>query len=299
MILLMGNSSESLVGYVMLQLLDRGSPFLLLDPFEHGRGFDLDWEVDGERLRGQLRYGDRFIPLSDVRSVFAREVYPSTPQPGPVAPDWSLHAFAETAPVLVVNRPSACASNGSKVYQQRLIAAHGFHVPLTLTTTVPEEADAFYERCGRRVIYKSLSGWRSIVHRLADADLGRLDQVRNCPTQFQEWVPGVDVRVHVVGRRLFASEIETDAVDYRYASREKQARTIRGTELPADVARRCLDLAASLDLVMAGIDLRRDLDGRYYCFEANPCPGFTFYEQYTGQRIGEAVADLLVAGTVA
>ena len=121
-----------------------------------------------------------------------------------------------------------------------------------------------------------------------------LIQVRACPTQFQEWVPGPDIRMHVIGRRLFPTEIVTDAVDYRYSGRDGLLRAMCGAELPDEVGRRCVELVASLGMVIAGADLRRDLDGEYYCFEVNPTPGFMFYQQSTGQRIGDALVELLV-----
>ncbi|MER3479214.1 MAG: RimK domain-containing protein ATP-grasp, partial [Meiothermus sp.] len=34
----------------------------------------------------------------------------------------------------------------------------------------------------------------------------------------------------------------------------------------------------------------------WYCFEINPCPGFAYYEQHTGQPISAALAELLEAG---
>jgi D-alanine-D-alanine ligase-like ATP-grasp enzyme len=52
-------------------------------------------------------------------------------------------------------------------------------------------------------------------------------------------------------------------------------------------------LATAIGLPSAGIDLRRTQEGRWYCFEVNPSPGFTFYQDATGQRIAEAVAILL------
>jgi D-alanine-D-alanine ligase-like ATP-grasp enzyme len=104
-----------------------------------------------------------------------------------------------------------------------------------------------------------------------------LIQVRACPTQFQEWVPGTDIRVHVIGRRLFPTEIVTDAVDYRYSGRDGLPRAMGGLELPDEVGRRCVELVASLGMMITGVNLRRDLDGEYYCFEVNPTPGFMFY----------------------
>jgi D-alanine-D-alanine ligase-like ATP-grasp enzyme len=51
-----------------------------------------------------------------------------------------------------------------------------------------------------------------------------------------------------------------------------------------------------MGLLLAGIDLRRTDDGEWCCFEVNPSPGFSFYEDHTGQPIAAAVAELLVAG---
>ena len=66
-------------------------------------------------------------------------------------------------------------SNASKPYQAQLIRAHGFAVPETLITNDPEEVRAF-QRQHPRVIYKSISGVRSIVQTLAEEDLARLEQ---------------------------------------------------------------------------------------------------------------------------
>ena len=50
------------------------------------------------------------------------------------------------------------------------------------------------------MIYKSISGIRSIVQKVTKHDLDRLDRIRWCPTQFQRLVEGQDIRAHVIGR---------------------------------------------------------------------------------------------------
>ena len=45
--------------------------------------------------------------------------------------------------------------------------------------------------------------------------------------QFQEVVDGVDIRVHTVGERIFATEMRSLASDYRYAARSGEALTAR------------------------------------------------------------------------
>jgi D-alanine-D-alanine ligase-like ATP-grasp enzyme len=34
-------------------------------------------------------------------------------------------------------------------------------------------------------------------------------------------------------------------------------------------------------------------DGRWYCFEVNPSPGFSYFENLTGQPIAKAIATYL------
>jgi glutathione synthase/RimK-type ligase-like ATP-grasp enzyme len=206
----------------------------------------------------------------------------------------SLLSWIEMTSAFVVSLPSAMGSNNSKPYQMRLIRAAGFDVPDTLVTTDVTAVLELWEK-HHAIIYKSVSGVRSIVSRLTADHRDRLCNVANCPTQFQQYVEGTDFRVHIVGDDLFACEICSAAADYRYPDQQGGPVQIRSGEIPAEIAERCYALAAALNLPFTGIDLRRTPAGRWYCFEANPCPGFTFYENATGQPISAAVAALLVS----
>jgi glutathione synthase/RimK-type ligase-like ATP-grasp enzyme len=64
----------------------------------------------------------------------------------------------------------------------------------------------------------------------------------------------------------------------------------RPVEFDQNLAARCVALTASLGLAFAGIDLKVTAHGEVYCFEVNPCPAYSFYEQSTGQRISRALA---------
>jgi glutathione synthase/RimK-type ligase-like ATP-grasp enzyme len=161
-----------------------------------------------------------------------------------------------------------------------------------LLTTDPDAVEAFWEHHGH-IIYKSISGVRSIVSRLTPKHRERFANLSNCPTQFQEWIEGVDIRVHVVGDDVFASRVESIATDYRYPQTEAEQPKIEAFDLPSDLVERCWRLMTSLSLELAGIDLRLTDDGRWFCFEVNPSPGFTYYEQATGQPIARSIARLL------
>lgn len=259
-------------------------------------------ELEPCGTRGRVDHAGRQFALEDVTALFVRNYdarrLPAVARGGSQAAthvdavEFALWCFADLAAIRVLNRPGAMASNNSKPYQARVARAHGFAVPETLITTDADAALAFWRK-HRSVIYKSTSGQRSIVRQLSSAHLDRLDDMRWCPTQLQAYVAGRDVRVHVIGAQIFATEVVSTADDYRYASREGAHASLRACEVPDDVAQRCLELSRALDLPLAGIDLRHSIDDEWVCFEVNPSPCFTFYEHHTGQPMTRALADLL------
>src|SRR5262249_17748325 len=159
--------------------------------------------------------------------------------------------------------------------------------PDTLITSDPQMAMEFWETQGP-VIYKSISGVRSIVSRVTPDDRSRLELVSWCPTQFQRYIPGNDYRVHIVGDQVFACEVVCGTDDYRYATGQGSSVEIRSCRLPDTVTSACKSLAIELELTVAGVDLRRTPDNDWYCFEVNPSPGFTYYEEMGDQPIAKA-----------
>lgn len=304
MILLWGLPGDGPLRAVYSALKSRNAPVCLFDQRSIASAtLDLD---AGPTVHGTLQWAGNAIALEAVTAVYARPYdvrrLPALTEAGAQSPLWhhamalddGMQAWVEVTPARVVNRPSSMASNGSKPYQAALILAAGFDVPDTLVTTDAKAAMAFQELHGS-VIYKSASGVRSIVSRLGPEHKDRLIDIGNCPTQFQQYIPGDDFRVHVAGDGVFAARIVSGADDYRYAGRSGNTTEIGACTLAPDLAERCRRLAADLGLLLAGVDLRRSPEGRWYCFEVNPSPGFTFYQEATGQKIAESVA-LLLAG---
>ena len=143
------------------------------------------------------------------------------------------------------------------------------------------------------MIYKSVSGVRSLVQILGEEDYERLECIQWCPTRFQVFVEGTNIRVHTVGSEVFATAIQTEATDYRYAQRQGSEVELYSIELPAELAERCARLASVLGLAFAGIALKIASHGHIYCFEVNPSPAFSYYESYTGQPIAQTVAQYI------
>jgi len=306
LILLWGITEESPLAAVHSELTSLGIPSVFLDQRDI-----LDTEIElsiGNVLelpvQGQICTWYQKIDLSEITAAYLRPYdsrrLPQIAEAGAnsrawqhaIAVDDTLMSWSEITPAFVVNRPSAMAANGSKPYQLEQIRSLGFKVPETLVTTDPEAVRSFWELHGD-IIYKSISGIRSKVSRVGVEHLERLDNVSWCPTQFQQYIPGRDYRVHVVGTEIFASEVISQADDYRYAAENDESTEIRACDLPEEVEQHCRVLAKAINLPLCGIDLRRTPGGDWYCFEVNPSPGFTYYQQFTGQPISTAIANLL------
>jgi glutathione synthase/RimK-type ligase-like ATP-grasp enzyme len=193
---------------------------------------------------------------------------------------------------LITNPPAPQMSNNSKPYQAMAIKKMGLNIPETCITSDPAEAEDFINK-HNQVIYKSISGYRSIVRKVDKNDLKRLNKIQYCPVQFQECVTGTNIRVHVIGNTAIATKRISDAVDYRYAGMESKRADLSAYKLPADIAEKCVRLAHYLKLPFSGVDLMMTNDGRTICFEVNPSPGYSYYELNTGQPISGYLAAYL------
>lgn len=261
---------------------------------------DMLLEVGSNGVTGRIVAGGVTIPLPAVSAVYARPLGLPNHWRDDLA---RLRAqvfhelfleWLDMTPILVLNRPLAMESNSSKPFQSQQTRAAGFEIPETLVTNDADEARAFWSAHGR-VIYKSISGVRSIVRELDDAAAMRLGRLRALPVQFQELVPGDDVRAHVVGSAVLACDVRSDAVDYRYAARDGLDAALTEIDLPTEIHERCRNLASSLDLPFCGIDLRRTPDGRWVCFEVNPMPAYTYFESTSGLPIARTLVELMSA----
>ena len=286
MILVWGSEDDPPVTAVLDALRSRGVDTVHVDKRSLATvEFDL---ALAPAVEGSIKVNGRHIDVAKIAGIYLR---PEPFRDMRLQPASSaLLALTSLLDAVVINRPAAGRSNLSKPYQLIQIASAGLAVPETLLTTDPEAARTFLADHGR-AIYKSISGIRSIVATIEEADAERLEGVTTGPVQFQEWVEGIDVRVHVVGRQCFATAIESNAADYRYGDGHGVA--IVETSIDDELANRLVELAAGMGLLVAGIDLRLTPNDQWVCFEVNPSPGFTFYEEMTGQPIAAAVAGLL------
>jgi len=292
MILIWGATSDEPVAAVLDALAEQSAAVAHLD---NGALQSLQYDfIIGPHPQGWLEIGGSRIEVGKISGAYLR---PEPQRPGAAtAAAAALLSVLQTHSATIINRPAAGRSNHAKPFQLTALAAAGFRTPDTLVTSDPTAARAFLNR-HRRIVYKSISGIRSVVATIAlgDTSSERLDRLGHGPVQLQQWIDGTDVRVHIVGERWFATTIASDATDYRYAGTSGRPAELTACELPETLGRQLVAVTRAMGFLVSGVDLRRTPSGEWYCFEVNPSPGFSYYETHTGQPIAAAIADLLRA----
>ena len=252
-------------------------------------------EYDLEKLAGiYIRMMDNYF-LPEMRNKVFNYIGESAANKSIIIHKQLLD-WMEITSCRILNRPWDMISNLSKPYQSQLIAAAGFKIPPTCVTSNPDAIMKFQKKY-KKLIFKSISSVRSIVKELDTSRSKTLQRIKYLPTQFQEKLTGENIRVHVVGDVLFATKIESSVIDYRYAGRENAACHLVPFKLSKAIEKRCFKLSEILNLPLCGIDLFRTSKDEYYCFEVNPSPGYSYYQQSTDQNIATAIVKWLEFGS--
>ena len=110
----------------------------------------------------------------------------------------------------------------------------------------------------------------------------RLNHLRDSPSLFQRRIIGPDVRIHVVGSEIFPEMIISKNLDYRYPQKDTP-NVYYDCDVPTDIRQRCLAYCKMRGLMFAGFDFKIDeRNGCWYVLEANPRPGYEFYDRRQG-----------------
>lgn len=192
-----------------------------------------------------------------------------------------------------INSATAIERHRYKPHQLFLLANAGIRVPDTLISNDPVSLRAFFEKHHGQVIYKPVAGGAHTC-KLTEDDFepARMKELQTCPVQFQEMIEGVDIRVYLIGERLFAAEIQSETLDFR----DHPGAPIVPIEIPDWLQDQCRTLACLFEYHFTGIDIRRTPEGEYVMIEGNPSPMFTYFEEVTGFPLTDCMVELLTTG---
>ena len=217
-----------------------------------------------------------------------------------------------------VSNPEATRIASRKPYQLLVAQRIGLRIPNTFVGNSKSTAIAFLEQMkDKNIVAKSVcSGFVRLNQAANDVeDLNRviytkrisrtsimdhLDWVPNCPFILQEEIEkDFDVRVTVVGNKVFAVAVMAEAddgrmrgVDWRHHEyRRKYSHHI----LPNEVTELCRKVTIELGLSFGCIDLGYSVKEGYTFFEINPQGQWLPSETVVGHPISDALVGLLLS----
>jgi hypothetical protein len=309
-LVLVTNREDLTADWLVLELERRDQVFLRLCTEDYPSSIGIDLTLE----RATLYVGAQDLAAAAISSVWWRR--PTAPaMPGDRDAERSAWAAREAQTAWEgfwrgvdahwVNRPEANARADCKPVQLREAHRLGISTAPTLVTNRLDVARAFQRRHGS-IVCKALrdglipTGSSDHLLYTQRLDLDVLDNLYELgpePYLFQAFVDKIaDVRVTVVGDRVFACRIDSQAtpestVDWRRGdTRDLHHEPI---ELDDKTTAQLRQLTAQFGLRFAAIDLAIDQAGRYVFFEINPNGQWAWVEQLTGQPLRAALADEL------
>ncbi len=260
---------------------------------------------------GSERYGNWSAPghgpidLERVSCIWYRRIYPPVLMPAPSSKtdtDWALREWREATTgafaasgARFVSDPWSQELAGMKPYQLRVAQDAGLRVPDTIMTNDADAARAFIDRHEGRVVHKVVKTPRDRfvgTKRWHTGDEAALKWLHLTPTFFQEQIEApYELRITIVGRRIFAAEFEVEAgiTD----ARSLLDVPFEQHRLPPETEALLLRLMDELGLQYGTIDMKRFANGEYVFLEINPQGQFLYVEIKTGMPITQAMAELL------
>lgn len=321
-ILLVSTKVDIATDYVVLKLAELGASFYRLNTEDFplaasssiriGDDDDADWRWSLD-VRPQVN-------LSNVRCVwFRRHRLPKMPEELEGAhaeyclreSEWFIRGAMysrelASAGVAWMSHPAKVQAAESKIYQLSVARSLGLPIPDTLVSNDPAEVRKFFDEKGGDVIAKPLRlGYFDYGDRQAGVFTSRVEPdhledglaIRLAPVIYQPLIPKLsDIRVTVVGRRLFAVAIDSQSdpaasVDWRRTENEDLPHSVH--QLPPRLEELCLAYVSSLGLSYGAIDLVLTPEGEYVFLEINPNGQWVWMEEKLGLPISGAVASWL------
>lgn len=297
-VLILGSRKDAHATHLHTRLTAAGFQSEFLETTLFPTQVRLSWEP--ETQSGYLTLPSKHrLPFHAIRSIFWRTFNSAKIPKLPQTQDQhlafndamsTLRTFMQGTSIRWVNSWQAYQFHKEKPLQLRQVEQLGVSIPKTLIGNDPIAIREFaYNHA--KVIFKPVYGG-AYTKPLEPEHLkpGRLElALRLSPISLQEYIPGTNLRVYVVGNALYAAEIRSAAIDFR----ADQSAPILPMMIPGSIQQQCHQIARTLGLAWTAIDWRLTPDGQFVFLEANPSPMFIHFERQTQYPITQTLIDLL------
>jgi glutathione synthase/RimK-type ligase-like ATP-grasp enzyme len=204
-----------------------------------------------------------------------------------------------------MSHPAAVWQAEYKPYQLRLASELGLSIPRTIITNDPVAIRTAFNEFGSMIVKPAKTGhlirdgkeYSIFTSRVLKEHLDDLESARLSPSIYQELIPKkFDIRVTVVGRKLFAAAIDSQSdpsaeVDWRSTDNPRLPHI--PISLPDQIADLLLRMMGALHLTFGAIDLVQNANGDYVFLEVNPSGQWLWLDDMLDFGISDSIAEWL------
>ena len=288
---IVGRSEDPCCGLVQGRLTSLGQDVLFLDETRLFPGLRLVWEQSNGASQGVLGQGEQSVRLAETDGVLARfSGFPVSKEEFQTADgqylsnEWHalMRGYLRALPCPVINRvrPELWYKPFLSIPDLvSFLPGLRFKVPKTLVTTSFEDAQVFFEDCGRRIWYSPLTIPSKYPIETGE-DLRKLAALSGfLPFHLREIVPGERGTAYVVG-----TDVVWESPD--------------GAAMPeVTVQEHCVEIAVSLGLTFCELRLLRSNDQEWYCLGIACMPDLFLCAEDTRGAISERLANALMTAS--
>ncbi|RLF51550.1 MAG: hypothetical protein DRN11_02585 [Thermoplasmata archaeon] len=188
---------------------------------------------------------------------------------------------------LVVNPYDSFMYHRMKPYQYYLFHKHNLPIPPFFAG----DAHHITEKCNvANMVYKPLAGGAEVI--MANDFLKKNKEIiEKRAVLFQEYIKGENIRVFLAedefigaGKILQGPQVDSRAEQYG----------VEVVDLPEDIKEIAFKALEIVGMKFSGVDFMLSKDGEYYLLECNPSPMFYVFEQWSGIKVSEKLAEYLI-----
>ena len=272
----------------------------------------------------QIQIGNELITANDIGAIYCRNWnFPKAEEGAPIETHLQFHE-ARTAMLgffsllkhkYWLNPPWIEDFVDNKIFQASSARALGLRIPKTLVTNDPARARAFWRAMKGKIIIKQLSAVSLIddssssgpskdstqdifgfyTSEVTADSLEYFDEIRHAPCLLQEKIEKkVDVRVTVVGNKLFAHSIDSQKLSESRIDFRRSLNLISQPIVVPDLVSQNLKLMLqNWGIGFASCDFALTPEDEFVFFEANVTGNWLWLETADAHPILDSVVDEL------
>ena len=310
-VLIISNKFDFTTDYVVLALRELKIPYVRINRDEF---FNYSIKVFLEKEELHVDINGKVFVLSNetLKSIYYRAPTFIRSLDIPADPEEQLYKFQWVSFIrnliifenaFWINNPVVTYRAENKLYQLKIAKQIGFKIPYTVVSNdgrlpaIKKETKYAIKTLDPGLLKTDDKEAFIYTNIVTGGELIK-NNLRSAPVVIQEYLfPKLDIRVTVVGRKVFAVKIlrQGKNIDGDWRRIKKEELEYIPIKLPDDISQLCINLVKKLGLIFGAIDLAF-ANEEYYFLEINPTGEWAWLVNSVNFPIHKEIAYLLTQG---